>query len=354
MTRVGPRGDHDVPTLALPDLASRALGATVMHATDELYGAANHLISPGPATHDPTTFDLRGKVYDGWETRRRRGPGVDQAVVRLGVPGVVRAVVVDTAHFRGNYPPAASIETATLLGHPGVEEVLAADWVPTVERTRLAGDSANVLAVPASSPDRLVTHLRLTIYPDGGVARLRVHGEVVPDPRRLGGRVDLAALVHGARVRDCSNDFYSRPENVLMPGRAQVMSDGWETARRRDGGNDWLTVALAAPGVLHQVVVDTTRFVGNAPGWVRLSDADSGAELLARTAVVPDTEHRFRVRSATTVRVVRLDIYPDGGISRLRLLGQVPPEEHRPLARQWLDLLPAPVAAGVDPEDLFA
>ena len=131
-----------------------------------------------------------------------------------------------------------------------------------------------------TGPDRLVTHVRLTIYPDGGVARLRVHGEVVPDPRWLGGRLDLAALLAGGQVADCSNMFYSSPANVLSPGRARVMSDGWETARRRDDGNDWLVVRLAAPAVLHEAVIDTSRFVGNAPGRARLTDAETGAELL--------------------------------------------------------------------------
>ena len=173
----------------------------------------------------------------------------------------------------------------------------AAAWTPLADRTGLGGDRANL--VPVTAPDRLVTHVRLTIHPDGGVARLRVFGEVVPDPRRLGGRVDLAATCAGGRVEACSNMFFSSPANALAPGRAQVMSDGWETARRRDDGNDWLVVRLAAPGVLHHAVIDTSRFAGNAPGHARLSDAGTGAELLPRTRLIPDTEHRFRIRPGT-------------------------------------------------------
>ena len=156
--------------------------------------------------------------------------------------------------------------------------------------------------MPVTAPDRLVTHVRLTIYPDGGVARLRVFGEVVPDPRRLGGRVDLAATAAGGWVEACSNMFFSAPANVLAPGRAQVMSDGWETARRRDDGHDWLVVRLAVPGLLHHAVIDTSRFAGNAPGHARLSDAESGAELLPRTRLIPDAEHRFRLRAASPGR----------------------------------------------------
>ncbi|MCU1657326.1 MAG: allantoicase [Pseudonocardiales bacterium] len=335
----------------LPDLASRALGATVMYANDEFFADAHNLIAPSPAAHDPAAFGARGKIYDGWETRRRRTPGEDFVIVRLAVPGVVRGVNVDTAHFKGNFPPFASVEATTLLGYPSLDEVRAAEWTTLIDKADLDGDSANVLAVAA--PDRIVTHVRLTIHPDGGVARFRVYGEVVPDPRRLGCRVDLGALVHGGLVEECSNMFFSSPSNVLTPGRAQVMSDGWETARRRDDGNDWLIVRLAAPGVLREVVIDTSRFVGNAPGWARLSDAETGTHLLPRIALLPDTEHRFRLAPADPVRLARLDVYPDGGISRLRLNGEIPAELHEPITRRWLDLLPASQAAALAREEFF-
>jgi len=258
----------------LPDLASRALGGSVRYASDELYGDAHALIAAGPAIHDPAAFGPRGKVYDGWETRRRREPGTDFVIVALAA--VVTGVIIDTTHFRGNFPPFASVAATTLLGYPTASQLLAAPWESLIDRAKLDGDSANLLAAPAppsGAAARLATHVRLTIDPDGGVARFRVHGEVVPDPRLLGGRVDLAA-----------------PANVLAPGRAAAMSDGWETARRRDDGNDWLVVELAAPGLLHDVVIDTSRFVGNAPGWAKLTDDRTGALLRPRTPLLPDTE----------------------------------------------------------------
>jgi allantoicase len=183
---------------------------------------------------------------------------------------------------------------------------------------------------------------------------LRVYGEVVPDPRWLGGRVDLAALRRGGRVTACSNMFYAAPANVLAPGRAARMSDGWETARRRDTGNDWLVVRLAAPGRLHHVVLDTSWFLGNAPAGARLSDATTGAELLPRTALQPDTEHRFRLPDGGPVREVRLDIYPDGGLARLRVAGAVDPESRDAVAARWLGLLPPEAAATVDPAGFFS
>jgi allantoicase len=332
---------------ALPDLASRALGASVMYANDEFFAPAQNLINPVAAGHDPAAFDIRGKVYDGWETRRRRSPGTDFAIVRLAAPGIIRGVNIDTAFFRGNFPPLGSVEGITLLGYPDVEELVAADWQPLVPLTDLEGNSANMIAVAV--PDRVVTHLRLSIRPDGGVARLRAYGEVIADPRLLGSRVDLAALVHGGRVVDCSNMFYASPANVLTPGRAAVMSDGWETARRRDDGNDWLIVALAAPALVHDVVVDTSRFVGNSPGWAQVSDADTGRMLLPRTRLIPDTEHRFRVFSdGEPVSRVRLDIYPDGGISRFRVNGEVAPHARESVAQRWLSLLPAAADRATD------
>jgi allantoicase len=338
-----------------PDLASRALGGSVVFANDESFASAHNLLTSGPAAHDVAAFDLRGKVYDGWETRRRRdvphGSGADFAIIRLGVPGVVHAVTIDTSHFTGNYPPFASVHATTQLGYPSADELHRAAWFPLLERLPLLGDTLNTVPV---AHEQLVTHVRLTIHPDGGVSRLRVHGEAVADPRFLGGRIDLAAAVLGGRIASCSNMFYSSPANVLAPGRAHVMSDGWETARRRDDGNDWLVVQLAAPGVLHDAVIDTGRFVGNAPGWARLTDAESGEELLPRTRLQPDTEHRLRIRSDTVVSLVRLDIYPDGGISRLRLNGAVAEERRSALTRRWLDLLGPEQAATTEPSEYFS
>ena len=177
------------------DLASRALGGGVVHTDDEFFAAADHLVDPAPPVFTRHTFDHRGQVYDGWETRRRREPGHDWAIVRLGLPGVVHGVVVDTAFFTGNYPPEISVQGAAVDGYPSPGELAEADWFDLVARSAVKGDSRNPFAVDL--PVRF-THVRLTIYPDGGVARLRVHGEPVPDPRLLAGlTVDLAAPPSG-------------------------------------------------------------------------------------------------------------------------------------------------------------
>jgi allantoicase len=335
------------PFTTLPDLASRALAGSVVYANDELFAQRENLITPGRAVFSTEDFGHKGKVYDGWETRRRREPGHDWAIVRLGVPGVVHGVNIDTSWFKGNYPPYASVEATSFEWHPSVEELEAADWVTLVEKSPVAGDTDNYFSV---DDGRRFTHLRLSIYPDGGVARFRVHGDPVPDPRFLTGTVDLAALENGGSVTDCSNMFYSSPTQILQPGRARIMGEGWENARRRDDGNDHVTVKLAAPGLVRRVEIDTSYFVGNAAGWARLSgvneatgnvdDPTTWTELIPKTRLQPDTRHFFRVRADAAVTHVRLDVYPDGGLARLRINGEVDEAALRAAVVRWLDLLP--------------
>ncbi|OBA90753.1 allantoicase [Mycolicibacterium mucogenicum] len=309
----------------LPDLALRILGGAVIWANDEVFAEKENLISPGPSQYRPASFGHKGQIYDGWETRRRRDAGHDTAIVRLGVPGVIRGVVVDTAWFKGNYPPAVSVDAIEVDGYPTAEQ-LAADpgWVPLIERSRVYGDTRNNFEV---SSEQRWTHVRLNILPDGGVARLRVHGEGRPDKRFLGvGPVDLAALENGGLVLDASNRFYSSPQNLIFPGQAQVMGDGWETARRRDDANDWVRIRLAGPGRVRLAEIDTSYFIGNSPGAAALTGLRADGQwidLLPRTDLLPDTRHRFLIDTADVVSEARLDIYPDGGLARLRLFGDL-------------------------------
>jgi allantoicase len=325
----------------LPDLASRRLGGSVLWANDELFAERENLIRPQEPVYQPSTFGHKGQIYDGWETRRRREPGVDQAVVRLGLPGVVAGIVVDTAFFTGNYPPFCWVDAAAAEGYPSPAELSEVDWEPLVPRSPLLGDTRNVFEV--DDPQRY-THVRLTIDPDGGVARLRVHGTPVADPRFLDpASLDLAALENGAAIDDCSNMFYASPANLISPGSAAVMGEGWETARRRDDGNDWVSVRLAAQGVIRLAELDTSHFKGNAPGWAELSGLTSGrwVELLPRTRLQPDTRHRFLLRENPEVSHVRMDVYPDGGMARLRLHGGLTTAGRQDLLLRWYNRLPA-------------
>ncbi|MDD1061802.1 allantoicase [Streptomyces cocklensis] len=353
----------------LADLADRRLGAGVVAANDEFFAERENLLVRGPAVFDPERFGHKGKIMDGWESRRRRGASAevphpapddhDWALIRLGAPGVIRAIVVDTAHFRGNYPQAVSVEAVAAAPSASPQELLdpALQWTEVIARSAVGGHAENVFAVHL---ERRFTHLRLRQHPDGGIARLRVLGEVAPDPVWLAGlgTFDLVALENGGVVEDASDRFYSPPEHTILPGRSQKMDDGWETRRRRDSGHDWISYRLVEQGEIRAVEIDTGYLKGNAAGWaelwVRDGDGDPagpGADgaaaetaatdfgqaeegglptrdgagwvrLLGRVRLQPDTVHRFLVepRPATHVRI---DIFPDGGIARLRLHGSL-------------------------------
>ncbi|RZS36362.1 allantoicase [Herbihabitans rhizosphaerae] len=319
----------------LPDLAVRSVGGGVVAANDELFAERENLIRPEAPVFQPHTFGHKGQIYDGWETRRRREPGHDWAIVRLGVPGIVRGIVVDTAFFVGNYPEHCSIEGATMHGYPSPEELADADWIELVPKSPLTGDTRTPFTV--DSPRRF-THIRLNIFPDGGVARLRVHGEAVPHPDHFAEvSVDLAAMENGAVVTGCSNEFFGVPGNLLLPGNPKNMGDGWETARNRGPDNEWVEIRLAAQGIVRQVEIDTTHFVGNAPGWCTLT-GDDGIEILPRTRLQPDTPHRFRIEEVDDpVRTIRVDTYPDGGFGRLRVIGSFTSEGLYEMVQRFVD-----------------
>ena len=254
---------------------------------------------------------------------------MDWAVVRLGVPGVVHGVVVDTAYFTGNYPPHVSVEAAAVEGYPSPDELAEVAWEPIVPRSAALGDTANEYPV---SDRRVWTHVRLTIHPDGGVARFRVHGEPVPDPRFLTGTIDLAALENGGGLVSCSDAFYGSAGRLIGPA-APAMGEGWENARRRDDGNDWAVFRLAGAGTVRHVELDTSYFLGNAPGGSparrlpgrhgRRPGVGEWFDLLPRVRSQPDTRQRFLVEEDRPVTHVRLDVYPDGGMARLRVWGEL-------------------------------
>lgn len=310
---------------------------------DELFAESQNLIKSGPAAYQPATFGHKGQVYDGWETRRRRSDGVDQAIIRLGAPGVVYGVVVDTSWFKGNYPPFVSVEGAAAEGNGSGANASAdyllneANWVTLVDKEPVDGDTRNSFKVDAK--DRF-THIRLTMHPDGGIARFRVHGRGVPNPQYFRyGHFDLAALENGGLITACSNMFYSSPNNLLMPGRARNMGEGWETSRRRDSGNDWVQVRLAGQGQINLVELDTSYFLGNAPGeaMVRGRDGEDGEwfEVLPRTELLPDTRHRFVIDSERPMTEARMDVYPDGGMARFKLYGTLTADAEADLLEQW-------------------
>jgi allantoicase len=329
----------------LVDLASERLGAAAIAANDDFFAPKENLIKAAAPIWIEGKYTDKGKWMDGWETRRRRDaepgtPGVhDWCVIRLGAAGIVRGVDVHTAFFKGNYPDSCAIDLADLPDAASRDDVDRAAWKEALPQSKLAGDSHNLFTIGGASR---ATHLRLRIYPDGGVARLRVHGDVVVDWNRLErrGDVDLAAAEHGGFVVVCSDMFFGSRNNLILPGDSTHMGDGWETKRRRTAGHEWTIVRLARAGTIRRIEVDTKHFKGNAPGSCSLDAATlderaagtrrfepsavSWRELVPRTPLSPDALHAFEdgLPAIEGVTHVRLNIFPDGGIARLRLFGR--------------------------------
>ncbi len=334
--------DHSTaPFTALADLASARVGGRAIAANDEFFAPKSNLVKPEPAIFIPGRFTTRGKWMDGWESRRRRTPGHDWCIVLLGMRGVVRGVNVDTRHFTGNHPSHCSIDALDSAGPltPRVRAAEGAPWTTVLPKSELGGDSSNLFPIADVRP---WTHLRLNIFPDGGVARLRVFGDVVVDWRaaaRAGRPVDLAAIRHGGLVLGASDMHFGARDNLVMPGRAKNMGDGWETRRRRAPGHDWAIVRLGTAGTVTRVEIDTNHFKGNYPESASLEGCfapGASLEALASAAwreIVPRTKLRPHHRhvltttpgSAGPISHVRLNIFPDGGVSRLRIHGTVHP-----------------------------
>ncbi len=328
--------DPDAPEFCrhFVNLADARLGAQALTASDDFFAAKERMLNPEPAVFVPGKYDQNGKWMDGWESRRRRGPGHDWCVVRLARPGVIHGLDLDTSHFTGNYPPAAGIE-ACALAHSDPDQRTV--WTSLLPAVNLSGNRHHYFAIASTTP---VSHLRVNLYPDGGLARLRVYGrpEFDPSATDADGLVDLASAVQGGTIVAANNQHFGLAANLLLPGRGINMGDGWETRRRREPGNDWCLIALACSGIISAIEVDTGHFKGNYPDRCALQAAlvEGGTpeslitqamfwpELLPEQKLTMDHQHLFRaeLNALGTVSHVRLNIHPDGGVSRLRLWGR--------------------------------
>ncbi len=312
----------------LTELSSATLGGQAIWASDAFFAGMENLVKPHPAVWDADRYTDRGKWMDGWEPRRRRHPGHDTAIVKLGVAGEIVGVDIDTSHFLGNHAPFASLDLTTAPGDATAEFLRdTAEWTPVLKQTRLERGGSNVFAVEAGH----ATHVRLHIYPAGGVARLRVYGR---PSVTVSERCDLASAQVGGRALACSDMFFSRMDNLLRPDVAKNMGDGWETKRSAYPRTDWVVLALGQPGTLDTIRVHTRHFKGNYPTGVRLEgvywpDAPPHALSLSDRweAVAPDTDlgpdraHDIAVTAIGPWTHLRMTILSDGGISRLRAFG---------------------------------
>ncbi|MEO6732205.1 MAG: allantoicase [Ferruginibacter sp.] len=318
------------------DLAAERLGGKALLCSDDFFAEKENLLKPGRGIFIADKYTDRGKWMDGWESRRKRGPGHDWCIIQLATPGSIFGVDIDTNHFLGNHPPFASIDAFNIkdTDTDNFEEL---EWIEILPRSPLQAGSQNLFEV---KDQNVYTHLRLNIFPDGGVARLKVYGEVVKDWSLVGEaeEVDLAAAFNGARAVLCNDMFFSHMDNLILPGRGINIGDGWETKRNRNPGNkDWVIVRLAHEGSIHRIVIDTGHFKGNYPDSCMIegchieddSPVDFSNDQLDWLVILPqvklqaDHEHFFENELAATgpFTHVRLTIFPDGGISRMRVFG---------------------------------
>jgi allantoicase len=324
----------------LPDLASARVGGRAIATNDDFFAPKSNLVKPEPAVFIPDKYTAKGKWMDGWESRRRRVPGHDWCIVELGMRGIVHGVNVDTSHFTGNYPSHCSIEALDLARvRPAQYAIEGAPWTTLLAKTALRGNGDNLFQIADRRP---WTHLRLSIYPDGGVARLRVYGEVSVDWDRVapnGKTVDLASIKLGGLFLAASDTHYGTRGALIMPDRARNMGDGWETKRSRDlNHTDWAIVRLGAPGIVSKVEIDTNHYKGNYPDRASLEGVFAPNVIAGNLAgmtwstILPETKlsankrHFFsgkQVSQVGPVSHVRLNIFPDGGVSRLRVYGDL-------------------------------
>lgn len=317
------------------NLASAKLGAKAIDCSDDFFAPMQRMLQDSDPIFIDDKYDENGKWMDGWESRRKRVPGHDWCIVQLARPGVIHGIEIETTHFTGNYAPAASIEACFCeSGQPLADQ----KWHPLLAKTELKGDEHHSFSL---DPTAIVTHIKLHIYPDGGIARLRLYGKPRVDWQSIESDqlVDLAASLNGGVALECNDQHYGDIRNLLTPGRGENMGDGWETRRRRTPGNDWVTIALAHPGVVKKIEIDTAHFKGNYPDRCDIRGAlisdvascdiskssENWPSVLPEVKLAADKQHHFESELVDIgpISHVRLNIYPDGGISRLRLWSQI-------------------------------
>ena len=319
----------------LVDLAQTRLGSKIVFKTDDFFASANRIINPAPPIFKEGTFDKHGKWMDGWETRRRRRKGHDYLIIKLGKPGRISKVDIDTSHFSGNHPAQASLQACYSNKRiPGKNS----RWITILKKKTTKATSHHFFSIKNKS---VFTHIKLNIYPDGGVARLRIYGSIATEKINFGKKIiNLSSVLNGASIIACNNQHFGKAENILAPGNGKNMGDGWETRRSRGKNFDWLILKCAKAGKINTIQIDTHHFKGNYPDMCSLQavyfpgkissnsivkKSSKWKLLLNKVKLRANRKHNFRnkLMPKNKINYIRINIFPDGGISRFRALGRV-------------------------------
>lgn len=324
--------DKIIFTNGLIDLAQPRLGTKVIFKTDDFFASANRIIDPNEPVFKVGVFDKHGKWMDGWESRRKRTAGHDYIILKLGKPGTIKKVNVDTSHFNGNQPAMVSIEGA----NSNSNNLNQLKWEPLLSKKKTKANSHHYFNF---NNKKIFTHIKFNIFPDGGVARLRLYGTIAKSNKLKNKKINLASLLDGASVIACNNEHFGKAENILAPGKAKNMGDGWETRRRRGKGFDWLILNSLDGKEIDKIEISTHHFKGNFPSHCSLQAAyipskqsslsivkssNKWKTLMKKTSLMANKTHVFKnkLMKNDKINFIKINIFPDGGISRFKIFGK--------------------------------
>jgi allantoicase len=320
-------------TNGLIDLAQPRLGSKVIFKTDDFFASAHRVIDPTPPVFKEGLFDKNGKWMDGWESRRKRISGHDFLIVKLGKPGSISKVDIDTSHFNGNQPSMISLEGCNSKS----KSLKDLQWKTIIGKKKTKANSHHLFNTISKS---IFTHIKLNIFPDGGVARLRLYGNISKENNNFTNKtINLASLLNGASVIACNNEHFGKAENILAPGKAKNMGDGWETRRRRDTGFDWLILNSIEGKKINKIEISTHHFKGNFPSHCSLQAAFIPNKISSSSVVKGSNKWKFLMNKVNLsankthtftnklmknekINFIKINIFPDGGISRFRIFGE--------------------------------
>ena len=317
----------------LIDLAQSRLGSKIVFKTNEFFAPAKRIINPWPPVFKEGVFDKHGKWMDGWETKRKRGKGYDYLILKLGRPGRISKIDIDTSYFSGNQPIKVSLHACFSKKKLPDKN---SKWTTILKKKPTKANSHHFFNVKNKS---IFTHIKLNIYPDGGVARIRIYGSMEILKNFTGKVLNLTSVLHGATPIACNNEHFGRAENILAPGMGKNMGDGWETRRSRGKNFDWLIIKCAMTGKISKIQIDTHHFKGNYPDKCSLQASYLNAKisgkaivdrskkwklLLNKVKLHAHKKHNFqnKLMKNKKVNYIRINIFPDGGISRIKAFGR--------------------------------